>query len=100
MFAAETGFALAEIKALAPEAFDDTVKERIHRELSERIKEPYLKNDYYWEHWAENWNAVCTGSVAMCMMYEFPELCPGLEGRWLDAMEVFFDRVRRGRRLQ
>ena len=89
LFAAETGLALAEIKALAPEAFDEIVGERIHIELEKRIIEPYLKNDYYWEHWAENWNAVCTGSVAMCVMYEFPHLAEKLEKRWLDATEIF-----------
>ena len=91
LFASETGAALAEIKALAPQALDDTIKKRIHRELTERILIPYQNNDFYWEHWAENWNAVCTGSVAICIMYEFPELAKSFEKRWLDAMDIFLE---------
>lgn len=72
LFCAETGEALAEIKYLLGDVLSERVKERIHKEVSERIIDTYLdeNTEFWWYTSTNNWSAVCAGSCAMAAMYE------------------------------
>ena len=65
LFAAETGFALAEIYALLEDVLSVRIKERILSCVRERIIYSYLKRPvpFWWEQATNNWAAVCGGSV-------------------------------------
>lgn len=64
LFAAETGFALAELLTLAGAALSEPLRERMRAEVDLRLFTPYLTmGPYYWETADQNWAAVCAGSI-------------------------------------
>ena len=65
LFAAETGFALAEIYALLKDRLSERIKQRIRSYVRERIIYSYLHKPvpFWWERADNNWAAVCGGSV-------------------------------------
>lgn len=89
LFAAETGFALSEIRFLLEDRLGSLLNQRIHREIEKRIIWPFLHNSYNWERSGDNWAAVCTGSVACTVMYERPELFYELKPRFEQCLESF-----------
>ena len=70
LFSTETGALLAETDHILADRLSSFVRERIKREVRERIIAPFFTR-YHWE-WMDgpdNWDAVCTSQVALCIMY-------------------------------
>ncbi|WP_309119767.1 heparinase II/III family protein [Paenibacillus sp.] len=93
LFAAETGFALAEIVFLLKERISPAVASRAEAEVRERILETYctLGSTYEWETLGNNWASVCGGSVGAAALYLIPsaeELAP-IVHRLLGTMESY-----------
>ncbi|CAH0122687.1 hypothetical protein PAE9249_05273 [Paenibacillus sp. CECT 9249] len=64
LFAAETGFALAEIRLLLGERLPGLLRTRIAELVEERLLRPFLeKGPHDWEEAEHNWSAVCAGSI-------------------------------------
>jgi hypothetical protein len=64
LFAAETGFALSEIRCLLGDRLPPLLRAWIGEEVSARLFEPYLQGGpFEWETARHNWSAVCAGSV-------------------------------------
>ncbi|WP_059046652.1 heparinase II/III family protein [Paenibacillus rubinfantis] len=64
LFAAETGFALAELSLLLGERLPELLRVRIAELVEERLFRPFLENGpYHWEELTNNWSAVCAGSI-------------------------------------
>lgn len=70
LFAAETAFALAEIRALLGERMPGIVKHRIQHEVYRRVLYPYMNmGPFGWEQAQHNWSAVCAGSISAAAIY-------------------------------
>ena len=91
LFAAETGFALAEIYTMLADRFEPLVAARIRSEVERRIIEPYATklNKLWWETGTNNWAAVCVGSVGGTLMLLFPERFEELRPRIEATMECY-----------
>ena len=89
LFAAETGFCLAEIYTLLGERLEPLIADRIRVEIDRRIVCSFLETRFFWEKVGSNWAAVCTGSVSCTFMLMRPDLCPSLEERLSAAMKYF-----------
>jgi hypothetical protein len=65
LFAAETGFQLAETIVLFQDRLEKEVIERVRREIERRIFQNYLAHhdEHWWFQGGNNWNGVCNGSV-------------------------------------
>ena len=77
IFAAETGFALAEIYTMLGDRLEPLIKNRIIAEIDRRIVDPITSVDNYgwWENGTNNWTAVCMGSIACTVMLMRPRAC-------------------------
>ncbi len=93
LFAAETGFALAEIYTLLEARLDPLIKSRIRYELDRRIFIPFLEKepyrDAFWEGAPHNWAAVCMGSVACSLMLLRPDTARELIPRFERTMTTY-----------
>jgi len=91
LFAAETGFYLAEIYTLLGERLEPLIRNRITAEIDRRIIVPFSEVESYgwWETGKNNWVAVCTGSVACTFMLMRPQLAEKLRSRFDAAMERY-----------
>lgn len=89
LFAAETGFALSEIRFLLGDRMSVLVNERIHKEIEKRIINSFINNTYSFEKMHNNWAAVCAGSVGVAFMYERPDLFYSVKHRIDSAMDYF-----------
>ena len=89
LFASETAFDLAQIDALLGDRLEPLIRDRIRVETERRVVRSYLSRRYNWETFANNWNAVCTGSVAGTVMLLFPELFETLKPRFEASMEIY-----------
>lgn len=89
LFAAETGFALSEIRLLLEDRLEPLMNERIRVEIDRRIIRSFLENTCSWETYASNWAAVCAGSVACTFMHERPDLYETIRPRIDSAMAYF-----------
>ena len=91
LFAAETAFTLAEIYTLLSDRLDPIIKSRIETEIKRRVFDSYEAEDPYkhWEHWTNNWVAVCTASIAGAYMLMQPERVKELLPRFERAMARF-----------
>ena len=91
LFAAETGFALAEVYTMLEDRLEPLIKNRIIAEINRRIVAPITEKDYYggWEHGRANWTAVCMGSVACTFMLMRPELAVNMIDRFNTSMEYY-----------
>lgn len=69
LFAAETGFALAEILHLTEEYLNPLIRKRIYEEVYRRIFHPFTKTRFDWETQTHNWAAVCAGSIGAAALY-------------------------------
>lgn len=64
LFAAETGFAFAELMTLTRKLLPAPLRARMRAEVDRRLFVPYLTmGPYHWETAAHNWAAVCAGSI-------------------------------------
>lgn len=91
LFAAETGYALSEIRYLLGDRMSKLMNERIHHEIDKRIIHSFIAHTYGWEKADNNWAAVCGGSVGCTFMYERPELFYEVKPRIDAAMKRFLD---------
>ena len=97
LFAAETGFALAQMLVLLGDVLDAEVRHRVRMEVERRILEPYLR--HYGMHWwydgGNNWNGVCNASVAATFLLMEPETERMIQGLTLalQGLEVFLQRA-------
>ncbi len=67
LFAAETGFLLAETASLLPLGREE--RARVFGEVNRRVIGPFCSRTYWWEEGKNNWTAVCLGNVAGAMRY-------------------------------
>ena len=89
LFNAETAMALAEITSLLKDRLDEPVRERVHREIRRRVILPYRDGHFGWEGVANNWAAVCAGSVGGTLLYEDPAEFERQLPRLCGSMEAF-----------
>ena len=91
LFAAETGFALAEIYTMLEDRLEPLIKNRVKAEIDRRIVAPITAKDFYgwWEHGTANWTAVCMGSVACTFMLMRPDLVESMKPRFDKSMECY-----------
>ena len=85
----ETGLLLVEAIAFLGERIDCKLKDRVIAEVKNRVIDVYESNEFVWEKYTSNWTAVCTGCVAITMMYFFPEALERSLPRIEKASEVF-----------
>lgn len=71
LFAAETGFALAEILQLCAHLLSPVIRQLIEDQLEARIFAPFCNAARYFrfECMTNNWSAVCAGAVGAAAMY-------------------------------
>lgn len=97
LFAAETGFVLAETLLLLGEILDSEVRHRVRQEIEQRIFTPYLR--FYASHWwyttDHNWNGVCNSAIAATFLLLEPEPERTLQALTiaLQGLQVFVDRA-------
>jgi hypothetical protein len=95
LFAAETGFQLAETLALLSGRLAEEVVERVEAEIETRIMARYLDEHehYSWYKGYSNWNGVCNGSVGSTFMLleTDPDRLALALSTVLDGLEVFLD---------
>lgn len=91
LFAAETGFALAEICYLLSDRLDGEITERIKAEIERRIINSYLTRSFWWETEKGNWAAVCAGCVAGTFMYLAPDRFGSVSERIYNTINCFLE---------
>jgi len=93
LFAAETGFSLAEIYILHKDRLDDLIKGLLLSSITKRVFDPTLlrTNGWWWERMHNNWLSVCAGSVGCTAMLLFPGAFAALKPRIDKAMENYID---------
>ncbi|HIW34616.1 MAG TPA: heparinase II/III-family protein [Candidatus Paenibacillus intestinavium] len=92
LFAAETGFALAELDTLLEDNLPSALRERIAMEIEHRLLRPFMEEGpYRWEQLENNWSAVCAGSIGAAALYLIKDTnrLSLLLVRVLDAMDYF-----------
>ena len=75
LFAAETGFVLAETLLLLGDTLDAEIRHRVHTEVERRIFDPYIRYHHLdsWYRGHHNWNGVCNSSIAATFLLLEPE---------------------------
>ncbi len=75
LFAAETGFVLAEALSLLGETLDVEVRHRVRQEIERRIFDPYIRFHELlgWYMGGNNWNGVCNGAIAATFLLLEPD---------------------------
>ena len=75
LFAAETGFALAETLALLGDQLDGEVRSEVRAQIERRMLAPYLRlhQNHWWYRGHNNWNGVCNSAVAATFLLIEPE---------------------------
>jgi len=95
LFAAETGFQLAETLALLSGRLAEEVVERVEAEIETRIMARYLDEHehYSWYKGHSNWNGVCNGSVGntFLLLETDPDRLALALSTVLEGLEVFLD---------
>jgi hypothetical protein len=90
LFAAETGFALAEIDYLLQDRLPPLIRSRIRAEIDRRIIAAYTgEKRYWWEKSPYNWSAVCAGSVGITFLYQRPDLFESIRPRMEETLRIF-----------
>ncbi|WP_051302529.1 heparinase II/III family protein [Salibacterium aidingense] len=93
LFAAETAFALGEIRSLAQAWLDPWLADVINREIHRRVLEPFRCYTYEWETARHNWAAVCAGSIGAAALHivEAEEVLREILERNLRSMNCFLE---------
>ncbi|MEG2595043.1 MAG: heparinase II/III family protein [Ruthenibacterium sp.] len=65
LFACETGFAMAEVLTLVPNALEPMVREQARLQVERRIFAPFLRSDitFRFENMTNNWSGVCASAI-------------------------------------
>lgn len=74
LFSSETALTLTEIAAFLKDRLHERVLRRVKIEVKSRVLENYVTHKFWWEKSANNWAAVCAGSIGMTMIYAEPEM--------------------------
>lgn len=72
--ATSMAYALCIIKYALKDRLHPLIISRIDAEIDRRIVEPFFKQRWHWEYRANNWTAVCCGSVGCVLMLNRPDL--------------------------
>lgn len=94
LFAAETGFYLAEILYLLKDKLNPAVAERVHRNIDQRVLNPFIEGGtWWWEQSKTNWSSVCAGSVGCAAIYTIrdTDTLASILNHVLNALEVFLE---------
>ena len=90
LFSAETAQTLSETLYLLSDRLPGNVVDMVRSNLMERIVEPYLKGGQDFPK--NNWQAVCNGCVAMCIMeLGLDDVFWQVKDRVLQGMQIFLD---------
>lgn len=89
LFAAETGFTLAEIICILGDRLDSDVVERVKTEVQRRIINSYLGSHFGWETDRGNWAAVCSGCVGGTFIYLAPDKFKAVQNRIDETLKYF-----------
>lgn len=90
LFAAETAGSLSEILYLLSDRLPLHVVDMVKANLKERIIEPYFNVDQRWPK--NNWQAVCHGNVAICMMeLDLKDEFLRAKDRIVEGLKIFLD---------
>ncbi|MBI4553670.1 MAG: heparinase II/III family protein [Candidatus Latescibacteria bacterium] len=95
LFAAETGFMLAETLCLLGPTLETEIRHRVRQEIEHRIFTPYLRLApvFWWQKGHNNWNGVCNSAIAATFLLVEPE--PGRRAHALElalaGLQVFLD---------
>ena len=100
LFAAETGFVLAETLLLLGETLDSEIRQRVQQEIAQRIFTPYLHSyaSYWWYKTDNNWNGVCNSAIAATFLLLEPEPESTVQALTiaLQGLQVFVERAFEG----
>lgn len=97
LFAAETGFALAESSYLLGDKISKKLLNRLRYEIHDRIIESYLSDKkWWWSAARSNWAAVCAGCVGAAFLYlateeEIVQALPSIEQTMSCFLESYGD---------
>ena len=95
LFAAETGFVLAETLLLLGDTVDSEIRHRVRHEIEQRIFTPYLRfhASQWWYTTNHNWNGVCNSAVAATFLLLEPEPVRAVQALTiaLHGLQVFID---------
>lgn len=90
LFSSETALILTECVSFLGERLERQVRDTALREAERRVIAVYeAEKEFVWEKYTSNWSAVCTASVAITMMYAFPQAFERNKTRVLKAQELF-----------
>jgi len=73
---AQTGAWLSQITACLGDCLPEEIRERVRREITRRILDPYLEQgeEYWWNDGRNNWTGVCAGAVGQAFLLMEPDL--------------------------
>lgn len=97
LFASETAQTLAEITAQLGDLLPETIHQMVKREVDRRIFDSYLSKPFgqwKWEHYMNNWVAVCAGSIGSAAMYllnDHPEKQNKIIDRVIETMPCYLE---------
>ncbi len=76
LMAAQTGAWLSQIAVCLGDRLPEEMRNRIQREVTRRILEPYLQHGeaYWWNQGRNNWTGVCAGAVGQAFLLMEPDL--------------------------
>ena len=89
LFSSETALLITECICFLGDRIDKSLKEKALLEVKRRVIDVYEAYEFLWEKYSSNWSAVCSGCVAISMMYAFPEALERNIDRIVRTQEVF-----------
>ncbi|MBQ8880212.1 MAG: heparinase II/III family protein [Clostridia bacterium] len=91
LFAAQTGFSLAEIYVLLSGRMDGVISNLLLSETKRRTVDATIANadKWWWETSTNNWSAICGGCIGCIAMLLCPEKLADLKPRIDSAMEFY-----------
>jgi hypothetical protein len=69
LFAAETAATLSELLVIHKNIIDPYIHTYIRKQIDNRVFNPFLTKDWWWETSRSNWCAVCAGSIGMAALF-------------------------------
>lgn len=90
LMAAETGAWLSQVAACLGDRLPEEIRERVRREVTRRILDPYLQfgKGYGWNVGHNNWTGVCAGSVGQVFLLMEPDMDRQAQGLALAVQQL------------